>query len=77
MENILEQKTTRAIKKLEEQFKSTFMAYTSAKNRDKRQEAHEKLERKSHTNCEQIQFDKANFRSLINSYNYSFFARKE
>lgn len=49
MERIIEQKTSEAIKKLEKQFKSTFMAYTSTNDKSKKHQAHEKLEGK--TDC--------------------------
>ncbi|XP_078360099.1 uncharacterized protein LOC144644476 [Oculina patagonica] len=44
MERVIEQKTSEAIKKLEKQFKSTFMAYTSTNDKSKKHAAHEKLE---------------------------------
>jgi len=44
MESIVEQKTSQAIKKLEKQLKSTFMAYSSANDQGKKQNAYEKLE---------------------------------
>ena len=47
MERIIEQKTSEAIKKLEKQFKSTFMAYTSTNDESKKHQAHEKLEGKT------------------------------
>ena len=47
MQAITKQETVQAIKKLENQFKATFMAYTSEKDQSKRQAAHEKLERES------------------------------
>ena len=49
LESIVEQKTSQAIKKLEKQFKATFMAYTSTKDQGQRQQAHDKLERKPYS----------------------------
>ena len=48
LEIIEKQKTSQAIKKLEKQFKATFMAYTSTKEGE-RQQAHDKLERKPYS----------------------------
>lgn len=47
MERIIKQKTAEAIKKLEKQFKLTYMAYTSTNDKGKKLQAHKKLQGKT------------------------------
>lgn len=44
LERIIKQKTAEAIKKLEKQFKLTYMAYTSTNDKGKKLQAHKKLQ---------------------------------
>lgn len=71
MERIIEQKTSEAIKKLEKQFKSTFMAYTSTNDKREKHKAHKKLEGKTKgTFIIHVEFNQFGiWRTIVTFYN--------